>query len=86
MKIVIPVLMVVLSLAPVLGAGASRVFADRCVFQSIAAAYNHPFSVEGRWDRESGDWSYSLNSLKTGKTQNGNYDFHCLNLCLTTCE
>jgi len=71
MKVVIPVLMVVLSLAPVLGAGESRVFADRCVFQSIAAACNHPFSVEGRWDPESGDWSYSLNSLKTGKTQNG---------------
>ncbi|MDE0864632.1 MAG: hypothetical protein OSA98_12660 [Rubripirellula sp.] len=70
MKVFIPVLMVVLSLAPVLGAGSSHVFADRCVVGSSVAAFNQRFTVDGRWDPQSG-WSYSLSSLETGKTQDG---------------
>ena len=71
MKVFLPVFVLTLSLAPVLGAGGSRVFADRCVPETSVAASNQRFTVDGRWDRQSGNWIYSLSSLETGKTQDG---------------
>jgi len=71
MKVFLPVFVLTLSLAPVLDAGASRVFADRCVPETSVAASNQRFTVDGRWDRQSGNWMYSLYDLETGKIQNG---------------